>query len=329
MSNHAPSFERRCVVQTEHLAEPWANWLAERVDLIKCAPDDSGWKATIARAHGLVVRTYTRVDEPLLNDMPHLKVVGRAGVGLDNIDLAACARRGITVVHTPDANTQAVIEFVMATALDAVRPRLIMEAACGLTDWQTLRDQHTATRQLNEMTVGILGLGRIGKQLARVLLPFGCRVIYHDLLDMPPDARYGAGPVTRGELLAQSDVLSIHVDARPGNRHLIDAEALNLMKPDAVLINTSRGFVVDPLALFHFLAANDHAQAWVDVHEPEPFGDDYPLLWCTNAHLTPHLAGKTKSAELAMSAVVKDVWAVLSGETPQYAAGAPDQPRAN
>lgn len=90
---------------------------------------------------------------------------------------------------------------------------------------------------------------------------------------------------------------------------------LDAMKPEVVLINTARGFVVDALALFHFLGEHPSAQAWIDVHDPEPFGEDYPLLWCTNAHLTPHLAGKTQAAELAMSAVVEDVWAVLSGGT--------------
>lgn len=306
------------VIQTEHLDAAAAAWLAERVNLLVCPHDDPAFAARLAEAHGLVVRTYTRVNAALLDRAPRLRVVARAGVGVDNIDLRACAQRGVVVVNAPGANTEAVVEFVFAEMLDALRPRRRVRQAVDAAQWRRWRDELEAERQLDEITLGILGLGRIGRRIAAVGRALGMATIYHDLLDIPPAQRSGAEPVDRATLLRAADVLTIHVDGRPGNRNLIGERELAMMRGGVLLINTSRGFVIDPTALATFLAAHPRAEARLDVHEPEPIAADSPLLRLPNAHLTPHVAGRTRSAMRRMSDVVYDVWEVLCGREPRH-----------
>jgi phosphoglycerate dehydrogenase-like enzyme len=311
---------RPLAIQTEHLdAEP-ARWLAERCELIACGTGESRFAELLTRAHALVVRTYTRVDAALLERAPNLRVVGRGGVGLENIDLDACKARGVRVVSTPDANSQAVCEFVVALLLDAVRPRVMLDKALDDTAWKRARRELVGRREVSELTIGVYGLGRIGTRVARALSGLGAKVQYCDLREIPADERAGASPVSREELLRTSDVVTLHVDGRAGNRHLIDAGALALMKPDAILINAARGFLIDSHALADHLVGHKGASALLDVHEPEPFGPTYPLLDLPNAYLTPHLAAGTQRAQVAMSWVVRDVWRVLSGEEPHWPA---------
>lgn len=307
-------------IQTEHLDAQAAAWLAERCELVRCGSDEKGFMGLLARAEALVIRTYTRVDAGLLAAAPNLKVVGRAGVGLDNVDLAACAARGVTVCSTPDANSTAVVEYVFALMLDATRPRLFLDAAPGAERWKAVRNELKAERQLCEMTLGIWGLGKIGKRIARVAQSLGMRTVYHDLLEIPVDQRWGAEPVSRERLCAESDVLTLHVDGRRANRGLVCAADFARMKPGVVFINAARGFVVQNGPLADFMRANPGAQALLDVHEPEPFGTDYPLLGIRNVHLAPHIASSTALAHRNMSWVVRDVWRVLSGEVPEFPA---------
>ena len=308
------------VIQAEHLADEAAAWLGDRCELVRCAPDDPSFDARLARAAGLVVRTYTRVDRDLLAAAPALRVVGRAGVGLDNIDVAACRARGVEVVYTPDANTQAVGEYVIALVLDAVRPRPRLTRAVGMDEWRRLRARHVGHRQLDEMTLGVLGLGRTGGTVARLAGGLGVSVVFNDLLEIEATRRHGARPVALEELFDVSDVVSIHVDGRPGNRGFVGANLLARLRDDAVLVNTSRGFVVDNDALAAFLDERPAARALLDVHEPEPFGADHPLLGRPNAELMPHLAGRTDAALRTMSWVVRDVLAVLEGRAPVHPA---------
>lgn len=311
---------RPLVLQTETLDEACGAWLRERAELVRCADTEPRFPELLSRADALIVRTYTRVDGALLGNAPRLKVVGRAGVGLDNIDIRACRARGVEVVHTPDANTRAVVELVTALMLDALRPRLFLRGALQPHEWKSTRDDLIAKRQLSGLTLGVYGLGRIGTSVARVGAALDMRVIYNDLLDIDPALRHGAAPVSRETLLAESDVLTIHVDERPSNRRLVNAEALSRCKPDVVIINAARGFIVDSKALARFLTDNTDAQAMLDVHDPEPFGADYPLLGVKNAWLTPHVAAATSTAHRNMSWVVRDVWRVLNGEQPEFSA---------
>jgi D-3-phosphoglycerate dehydrogenase len=308
-------------VQAEELDDAAAAFLSQHCRLEKCHFSEAGrFDALLREARALVVRTYCRVDDALLDKAPMLKVVARAGVGLDRIDVEACRRRGVEVVHTPDANSQAVAEYVFALLHDAVRPRLFLEAAIADEQWNRLRKECTAPRQLSEMTLGVLGLGRIGSRVARIGVALGMDVIYHDLLEIPEARRHGATPVGREELLAKADVLTIHVDPRPANRHIVSTELVSQLKETVIIINTARGVLVDAKAVAAFLWANTKATALLDVHDPEPFGPDYPLLGLPNANLSPHLAAATATAHANMSWVVRDVVRVLRGETPEFPA---------
>lgn len=308
------------VVQCEGLAQEAESWLRARCELIACSSDDARFFDVLARARGMVVRTYTRIDERLLDAAPNLEVIGRAGVGVDNIDLSACRERGIEVVYTPDANTQAVVEYIVTILSHHLRPRITVSGATSLEEWRYLRRQAETKRQMSEMTMGLLGLGRVGSRVAQVMVAIGFRVIYNDLLDIDPSQRFGAEPVQLEQLFDDSDVISLHVDGRPSNHGFVGEPWIGRLKPEAVLINTSRGFVVDSSALAAFLKRNPRSAALIDVHEPEPIEADYPLLGLSNARLYPHIASRTELAMRTMSWVVKDVIAVLEGRRPEHPA---------
>ncbi len=309
--------DKPVVIQSEHLADSAAQWLNQRCRLWNIQHDEAGFAEAIAKADGLVVRTYTIVDEALLRRATKLRVVGRAGVGLDNIDVPACRKRGIEVVYTPDSNTQAVVEYVFGLICDAIRPRAQVTTSIGAAEWNRLRSQTVGQRQMNELTLGILGFGRIGRRIAQIAGAFGVRTLFNDLLEIPDELHFGAVPTSVQSLFEQSDVLSIHIDGRTSNRRFIGRELINKMRNDVLFINTSRGFVVDNIALGEFLVEHAHAEARLDVHEPEPIDESYPLLSLPNAKLYPHLAGRTEQAMLNMSWVVRDVWAVLEGREPR------------
>lgn len=314
------------VLVTEALSDAATQWLAERCRVERVSPQEPAWAELAARAEGLVVRTYTTVDEALLKTLPRLRVVGRAGVGLDAIDLPACRRRGVPVVSTPDANTQAVVEYVLCLLCDALRPRLYLEHPLPAEEWTQLREEVVGLWQMDELRLGILGMGRIGRRVAAVAGAIGFECVYNDLAEVPESARSGARPVPVEELFAESDVLTLHVDGRPSNRHFVSAPLLQLMRPDVLLLNTCRGMVLDAAALAEFLRANPAASAILDVHCPEPFTEASPLVGLPNAHLAPHLAARTMRAMDNMSWVVRDVWAVLDGRPPVHPAPADGTP---
>lgn len=311
------------VIVTEGSDAAPLQWLRERCRVIEAAPDSPDFEKHLPVAAGLVVRTYTKVNESTLSRAPRLRVVGRGGVGLENIDVAACRRRGIEVVFTPDANTLAVGDFVFGLILQLLRPWAVFrERAYEPREFKRIRDTQRG-RQLNELTLGILGMGRVGTRVARIAtMGFGMRVIYNDIIDpkLPPELAPLVRPVDKPTLYRESDVLSLHVDMRPGNENLVGAEELAVMKPTAVLINTSRGEVLDADALAGAIREKRLAGAALDVFWPEPPPGDFPLLGVDNVILTPHLAARTYTAIENMSWVVRDVIEVLEGRKPKYPA---------
>lgn len=313
------------VVVSEALDPICAAWLAEHAHVVNCPPDQPGQLfQLLQQADGLVVRTYTQVDRPLLEQAPCLKVVGRAGVGLENIDLEACRHRGITVVYTPKANTQAVVEYVLAVMLDHLRPRPLLNSFVPPSVFHDLRRQHVGV-QLDGLTLGILGFGRVGQRLGQIASALGMHVLVNDLLadtQLRQAVDYPYDFVDKPTLYRKSDVLSIHVDGRSQNRHLIDRHALDQLQPSCLLINTSRGMVVDNHALAAWARAvvNSGGGGIVDVHDPEPPPPHYALFGLSNVRLLPHLASRTKRAMQNMSWVVRDVVAVLNHELPCHTA---------
>jgi D-3-phosphoglycerate dehydrogenase len=299
------------------------DWLRTRCRVVEAPPDSEPFAQHLPTADALLVRTYTKVNEPLLARAPKLKVVARGGVGLENIDVAACRRRGVEVVYTPDANTLAVGDFVFGYLLQLLRPWApFRDTVYPLKEFKRIRDT-VRGRQLNELTLGILGMGRVGRRVAHIAAHgFGMRVIYNDVIEpaLPPDLAGRVQPVDKPTLYRESDVLSLHVDMRPGNENLVAREQLALMKPTSILINTSRGEVLDAAALSDALRAKRLAGAALDVFWPEPPPPDFPLLSLDNVILTPHLAARTFTAIENMSWVVRDVVEVLEGRPPKYPA---------
>lgn len=313
-----PAANKPLVIQTEDLdAEP-ASWLAERCELVRCGQDEPEFASLLARASGLVVRTYTEVTPEMLAAAPNLRVVARAGVGVDNIDLESCWARGIVVLSTPGANTRAVVEYVFAAIFDALRPRVYLHEALDQSRWNATRKSLEAPRQLADCTLGIWGMGRIGSQVARAAAALDMDVVYHDLCEVDESLRFGAEPLERDEMLSRADIVTVHIDGRKTNYRVVDAGAFARMQPDVVFINSSRGVVVDPVACAEFCVDHPGATAILDVHDPEPVAETSPLLEIANVHLSPHIAGGTRAAKLEMSWVVRDVWRVLSGEAPEH-----------
>ena len=310
--------EKPLILVTEKLADAPLAWLKRVARVTEAAPDTEAFLAAASGALGLVVRTYTTVDDALLARLPALRVVGRAGVGVDNIDLGACARRGVMVVNTPDANTQAVVEYVLCLLCDALRPRVFLDRALDLQAWNAARSEIAAQRQMSELTLGILGVGRIGTRLAQVAAAIGFHVLLHDVRDIDASQCGGGEIVPLSRLLAESHVISIHVDGRPSNRNFLNADRLTQLRPDVLLINTSRGMVLPASDLARFLGANPLARAILDVHDPEPIAANCPLLGLRAAFLAPHLASRSETAMENMSWVVRDVVTVARGGTPKH-----------
>jgi phosphoglycerate dehydrogenase-like enzyme len=301
-------------------AKPLA-WLRDRADVLEVSHTDPSFDAALARADGMVVRTYTRVDAALLARAPRLRVVGRGGVGIENIDVAACRDRGVEVVYTPDANTLAVGDFVFGYLLQLLRPwAFFKDRTYDAREFKRVRDT-VRGRQLDELTIGILGMGRVGRRVGRIAADgFGMRVLYNDLLDVAADVTFPAAAVDKETLYRESDVLSIHVTMLPGNENLVGRAQLALLKPGAIVVNTSRGEVLDAAALADAVREKRVAGAALDVFHPEPPGPDFPLLGFDNVLLTPHLAARTYTAIENMSWVVRDVMAVLEGRRPAHPA---------
>ncbi len=312
-------------ILTEHLADEAAQYLAQHTNLIRHTHTDyTGLLEHLRDTEALIVRTYTIVDEPLLTAAPNLKVIARAGVGLDNIDLLAAQKHNIPVVHTPDANTQAVVEYVFGLILDHYRPRLRFNTHIPIETFHHHRKTQVG-RQLNELTLAILGMGRIGRRIAQVAHAVGIKTIFHDLLSdeqLNFTSTNLAARLPLDDLLAAADILTIHVDGRPENKNLIDEPFLEYLNPSATLINTSRGFIVDAPALAAWATRNQphNAHVILDVHHPEPPPKDYPLFNLPNVDLLPHLASRTNTALLNMSWVVKDVVRILNGHPPEFPA---------
>ncbi|MEM6756602.1 MAG: NAD(P)-dependent oxidoreductase [Planctomycetota bacterium] len=315
--------DRPLVLVTETLDRRCADWLAERCEIAWVRFDDPSFNGRLHQADALVVRTYTQVNQALLDQAPQLKVVGRAGVGLDNFDLPACQARGVQVVYTPDANTQAVVEYVLGLMLDHFRPRAVLPPGAPADVFHEMRKTEVG-RQLSDMTLGIVGMGRIGTRLAVVAHKLGVNVHATDILPEPQIRKRCPGVpfefLPHAELYAGSDIVTLHADGRPDNRGMINADALQAIRPHTLLLNAARGMLVDETALHAWLSANPQAHAMLDVHDPEPPAPDAPLHDLPNCTLLPHLASRTDTALLNMSWVVRDVADVLEGLEPRYPA---------
>ncbi len=275
-----------------------------------------GWLAThVPGAAAIVADPSVTVDVALLDAAgATLKVVSNFGVGFDNLDLDAMRARGVRATNTPDVLTDSTAELAVALMLAAGRRVAEGDALVRRGEWAGWGADEFLGRDLAGATVGLIGFGRIGRRVAQLLAGFDVRLRFHSRGGSP--GRLGAEQCELSELLAGSDFVSLHVPLTPSTRHLIDAAALALMKPGAILVNTSRGAVVDTPALVDALRAGRLAAAGLDVYEDEPH---VPAELCglTNTVLLPHVGSATVATREAMARLCADnVIAVLDGREP-------------
>nr|WP_042674426.1 NAD(P)-dependent oxidoreductase [Methylobacterium sp. B34] len=259
--------------------------------------------AAVARADALIVRNRTQVRGPLLDAARDLKVVGRLGVGLDNIDVPACRARGIAVYPATGANDGAVAEYVVATAL------LLLRGAYGATAGTWPRNALMG-REIAGKRLGLVGFGAIARETARRAAALGMAIAAHDPFVAAGDPAWNpaTGPVQSqalDALIAQSDVLSLHVPLTDQTRGLIDAAALARMPKGAILINAARGGVVDEAAVAQALRSGHLGGAALDVFDREPLDAAAGAVFADvpNLILTPHIAGVTQESNVRVSAV--------------------------
>jgi len=266
-----------------------------------------GLRRALAGAAALIVRNRIRVDSALLEVAPHLRVVGRLGTGLDNVDQEALRARGVALVHAPGANAPGVAEYVLATLFHLARN--LPRAAQG-GDRLALGGFELAGK-----TLGLLGLGEVGLRVAHRAKALGMRVVGYDPLRRPWEAALevaGVEFLPLEEVLAEAQFLSLHAPLTPETRGIIGWEALARMRPGAYLINTARGELVDHHALCEALQSGLLAGAVLDVTDPEPLPLDHPLRELENCLLTPHIAGLTRESQARVGErVVRGVLEVL------------------
>jgi (S)-sulfolactate dehydrogenase len=263
--------------------------------------------AGLADADALIVRNRTQVDAALLGRAPKLRVVGRLGVGLDNIDLAGCKARGIEVIPATGANALAVAEYVVCTVMLLLRGAYLSSAEVAAGKWP--RGALGEGRETAGKMLGVVGFGGIGRRVAKLAQGLGMRVLATDpaiAADAPVWRESGAAFRGLDDLLAESDAVTLHVPLAPETRHLLSAGRLARMKRGAVLINTARGGVIDEAALAEALAGGHLAGAALDVFETEPLPAGSPLAGAPHLVLTPHVAGVTRESNVRVSTLIAE-----------------------
>lgn len=256
----------------------------------------------------LIVRNRTQVRGELLANAARLRVVGRLGVGLDNIDTEACRARNIEVIPATGANTVAVAEYVIATAFILLRGAYLSSTAVADGKWP--RGPLSNGREIAGKCLGLVGFGGIGRHTAQLARGLGMSVVAHDPALAAADPLWAAQattPVSLDELLARADVISLHVPLLPSTRNLMNAERLAKMRPGAVLINTARGGVVDEAALAAALREGKLAGAALDVFDTEPLPAGSALVNVPNLLLTPHVAGVTTESNQRVSSLIAEL----------------------
>ncbi len=286
------------------------------VDARKATPEEL--LKIIKDYDALLVRSETKVTKAVIESGSRLKVVGRAGVGVDNIDVEAARAKGVAVVNAPLAATNAVAELTLAHMLALARNLHKADATMKAGQWEK---KGLRGVELQGRTLGLIGVGRIGGRVAELARAFGMRVAFYDpYVPREREASVGGSKVDRvDDLVASADFVSIHVPLTPETRNLVNAALLAKFKPTAFLLNLSRGGIVDERALADALAAGKLAGVALDVFAEEPPKSPLPFLGAPNASLSPHVGASTDEAQVkAGVTVAEDVVKVLRGERPEF-----------
>jgi glyoxylate reductase len=302
---------------------------AEGLELIRVATDATVWAHElppprdallhlVAGCDGIVALLTDTIDVALLDAAgPQLKVVSNYAVGVDNVDVAECTRRGIPVGNTPGALTETTADLGWALMMAAARRVVEGADLVRAGQWKTWGPLLLLGPDIYGATLGIVGFGRIGQAMARRAAGFGMSVLYNDVnrVDDATETALGATYAPLPDLVARADFVSLHVGLDASTHHLIDAEMLRRMKPSAILVNTSRGPIVDGYALAEALRSGVIAAAALDVTEPEPIPMDHPLLTLPNCIVTPHMASASRATRGKMAQMAAaNLLAGLRGE---------------
>lgn len=278
--------------------------------------DATALRAFVADADAVLASPADRIDAALLAAAPRLKIAANVAVGYNNLDLNACTAAGVLATNTPDVLTESTADHAWALLLAAARRVGESERWLRAGQWQRNTFEMFLGAEVHGTTLGVLGLGRIGRAIARRAAGFGMRVIYHNRRRLAREIEGGARYVSFADLLTQSDHLVIVLPYSPAVHHLIGAAELGCMKSGAVLVNIARGGVVDDVALAKALAGGQLAAAGLDVFENEPALAP-ALTALDNVVLTPHIASATRGTRLAMAnRAIANARAALGRERP-------------
>jgi len=275
----------------------------------------------IRTADGWIIRSGTNLDAKIIEKSVNLSVIGRAGVGVDNIDISAATRRGIVVMNTPDANTISAAEHTMALIL--ALSRNVSSGHNGLSKGEWNRHLLIGS-ELHGKTIGIVGLGKIGREVMQRSKAFNMKIIYHNRKQITKgqERKLGVKYATFDKLITQSDIISIHVPHTKETNGMFNMKIFKKMKNDAFLINTSRGKVVNEKDLTLALKQKTIAGAGLDVFEIEPIRKNHPFIKLENIVLAPHVGSSTKETRGKMAEItVKNLILGINGKKPIYSIG--------
>jgi glyoxylate reductase len=302
----------------------------EALDILKRAHDVEVWPEDrviprdvllqkVADAEGVLTLLTEKVDDEFLDHAPKAKVVANMAVGFDNIDVAACTRRKVVVTNTPGVLTETTADFAFALLMSAAR--FVVPGMNYVRDgkWKTWSPTLFVGQDVHHATLGIVGMGRIGQEMAKRGRGFDMEIVYYDVYRREDlEREHGYRYVDMDGLLAQSDFVTVHVDLNPQTRHLFSTDAFKKMKKTAYLINAARGPIVDTDALYEALKSGEIAGAGLDVTDPEPIPADHPILELDNAVICPHIASASLQTRTKMAILAADnIVAVLAGERPK------------
>jgi (S)-sulfolactate dehydrogenase len=296
------------IVITEFMDEAAVASLRASFDVLydpKLVDDAARLMAAVSGADAVIVRNRTQVRGELLAACAKASVIGRLGVGLDNIDVPACEARGMRVIPATGANALAVAEYVIATAMVLLRGVYLSSDAVASGTWP--RAALSGGRETSGTCLGLVGFGGIGRLTARLAQGLGMAVVAHDPMvaaDSPVWTETGVQCASFEELIAKADVISLHVPFTHGTANMLSAERIAQMKRGAIVINTSRGGIADEAAVAAALRAGRLGGAAFDVFEPEPLGPGNVWEDCPNAILTPHVAGVTAESNVRVSTLI-------------------------
>ena len=298
------------IVITEFMGTDAVEWLSGRLETHydpKLVGEPDALATLLADCEALIVRNRTQVRGDLLEKAPTLKVVGRLGVGLDNIDQEVCRERGVQVIPATGANALAVAEYVICTAMMLLRGAYLSSDQVAAGEWP--RPALSKGRELSGKTLGLAGFGGIGQLTARLARGLGMHIVAYDPY-LKPDAPALKETDTRlvdmDGLLAESDVISLHIPLTDETRNLFDAKRIAAMRKGSVLINSARGGIVDEVALASALKDGHLAGAALDVFNAEPLAAGNPLAGIRNLVLTPHIAGVTEESNTRVSRLIAE-----------------------